>query len=1112
MGERYAGVHPIVAQLTPSEEQLPAVRASEESVVVTAGAGAGKTRTLVARYLYLLADQGLRPRQIAAITFTRKAARQMRNDIREAIGRYLGQPLPAEPQRRWDQLYGELDAARIGTIHQLCTEILRAHPAEAQVDPRFEVLDEAQGALLQAEAVERGLAWAAEHSEGVALFELLGERRLREVGERLLRERLKARAAFKASPEEMLARWEEALAAEQARALQALCQGREWKQCVQTLRRAEPARADDRMAQQQALALGALDALDVAAGPVEQRRALAVLEGINLSGGSQKAWPGGKEELQAVKDALRGLRRLWQAQGDVQVLALTEVDQQVAAALPAMHGLFRRAAEAYRRLKEERQALDFDDLEARALALLQAEGAVRRRWQRELAAILVDEYQDTNGRQRDLVNLLHGEGHGLFIVGDAKQSIYRFRGAEVAVFREERARIAAQEGDGGRGYHLAKSYRPHKKLLEGLNTVLEAVMGTEADPARPWQEPFTPLVHHRDAPAAGMEPPYISVQLGVGNKETGLSVAATALAAEIAAMVADGGGAVRYEHVAILCRASTSFGYYEDVLDEWGIPYLTVAGRGFYERPEIRDLLNALRVLLDPGDDLALAGVLRSPVGGYRDGDLYALSRAREANGAPSLWAQLTGEDETAPLLPLLRALHTQAGREPVADLLKSFLDGSGYRAALRRAGQQRALRNVEKLLALAHESRLVEVSEFLAYIDKVRTASSREGEARATAGNAVQIMSVHQAKGLEFPVVVIGDLNRGGGGRIDFLIREDWGLLPQVKDEAENEPVAFLLGKREEEAQEEAESRRLLYVAATRARDRLILNGNVTIKKNGEPSGRGWLKELLGPLGLEGETVEANEDGDRALARQLWAGDLAVACTFYEPNYRPPRPEGNRQSRAARRRQWTAPLLAPLAVGTDEAAAEETERRARRVWRVVPEASGTRSAPSWLVGSLVHEALAAWRFPAGEGDRPFVAWAEARAREYGLTDAGQIKDAGRRTARLLRRFHGHALFQEMDGARRLHELPYAMDGGEGLALGQIDILYRRNGQWHVVDFKTDKIVGAEGLARLLRETEYVAQVQRYGQAVERLLGEMPACAICFLDYENGVHVKTVPE
>jgi len=313
------------------------------------------------------------------------------------------------------------------------------------------------------------------------------------------------------------------------------------------------------------------------------------------------------------------------------------LDQDWANLLPALSRLFNRVNQRYLVLKGYGLKLDFDDLESGALRVLRIHQEVRQRWQGEIEAVLVDEFQDTNGRQRDLVNLLTGHPGKLFIVGDAKQSIYRFRGAEVAVFRAERSRI-----DQGQGiaFELSTSYRAHRDLLAGLNDLLEPVMGSEEDPARPWREPFGALKHHREDPKAGIDGPFIELHLTAGSKGDGaLNRAAEALVGHIIDLVDAEGSEVRYGDIAILCRASTSFSAYETALDRANVPYLTVSGRGFYDRPEIRDLLNMLCVVADPVDDLALTGMLRSPVIGLSDKDLYDLFKGWEKNGREgSLW------------------------------------------------------------------------------------------------------------------------------------------------------------------------------------------------------------------------------------------------------------------------------------------------------------------------------------------------------------------------------------------------------------------------------------------------------------------------------------------
>ncbi|MFW6162979.1 MAG: UvrD-helicase domain-containing protein, partial [Planctomycetota bacterium] len=915
-------LHPIVAQLTPNPEQRPAVSSRECDVVVTAGAGTGKTRTLVARYLSLLAD-GKSLRSIVAITFTRKAAREMRNRVRAEVQRYLTRPdLTPEQRDRWQAVYAGLDAARIGTIHSLCAEILRAHPAEARVDPRFQVLEEGQAALLRQEVLDAALAWAADEPDVVGLFTLFdGPDALRGVLQALLQQRLDALAAFAAVafdavPDDPLTHWRQALRDQQWVRLGALLSDPAWVDAVDTLRRAASTDPDDAMARQRRWVLSTIDAVagrpDSEAEPLDaQLAALSRLDEINLGGGSYKAWAGGKADKVAVKDALGTLRTLWRDHEDLLELELTPLDEELAAALPGLEAVFRFTCQRYQAEKRSQRTLDFDDLESGAVALLRNHSAVRARWQRAVEAILVDEFQDTNARQRDLVRLLCGDAGSLFIVGDAKQSIYAFRGADVTVFRAERDRIV---GDDGEGWPLSTSYRAHRGLVQALNDLLRPVLGEEDDPRRPWAEPFAPIEPHREDPVPGVEPPYVEFHLAVGNKGDGaLDRAARALVGRLAERLEGDGlddcpghglgdSPLGYGDVAILCRASSSFGYYEDALDEAGVPYVTVAGRGFYERPEIRDLLNALRALSDPTDDLTLVGLLRSPAVALSDAAIYRLVRARDEASAPGdgvepLWDVLrrgeaapgaVAEARAARAASLVRELHAMAGRVEVGDLLKAFLDATNYRAALLKAGQERAVRNVDKLLNDAHASGLVGVGGFLETISGLRDSGAREGEARAVAGGAVQIMSVHQAKGLEFPIVVLGDAAWGGGGAGSGVLADlDLGVLLPVKDPEEDEWAAvYRLARAREADRAAAEADRLLYVAATRAREKLFVSGHLGgIKKDNTPYKLGgWLGMLGPPLGLDAIEIAYDEEGSAVHHRELRVGDTTVDCLIYEP------------------------------------------------------------------------------------------------------------------------------------------------------------------------------------------------------------------------------------
>ena len=1121
-------IHPIVAQMGPSEEQRPAVLERGRDIVVTAGAGTGKTRTLVARYLSLLAED-VPLRSVIAITFTRKAAREMRNRVRGEVRRYLERvDLPDDQRERWQSIYTGLDAARIGTIHSLCTEILRSHPAEARVDPRFEVLDEGLGNVMRSRAIEETLGWAADDEQAARLFDLLGAGGLQIALNTLLKQRLDAREAFVSLPDDPLAHWGERLSQHQQQAFDVLTGADDWRDGVAMVRALAASDPSDKLEVERRKAVAALRGGTGLL--VEQLASLAGLAEVKLSGGSQKNWPGGKDDVTAVKDAMRTLRGMWKAQSDQLELRLTELDAAIAAQLPALRRAFDFACDRYDSLKRERQALDFDDLEQRALDLLRENATVRARWQRDARSILVDEFQDTNTRQRDLVAFLNGDGDKLFIVGDAKQSIYRFRGADVAVFRAERDRVAQC---GGAAFALQTSYRAHAQLVDGLNDLLRPVLGERSDPVRPWAEPFAALRPFRVEAGPGSAAPFIELHLTVGSKSAGaLDRAADALVGRLielvegGAQVEDGGElrALGYGDVAILCRASTAFGAYEDALERASVPFLTVAGRGFYGRAEIRDLLNALQSLADLTDDLALAGLLRSPVFGLSDIALYRLCQARAVGGKPRrLWDVLRGGDmalegdqldRVQRAVGIVEQLHERVGRLPVADVLKALLDTTDYRAVLIQAGQARGARNVSKLLADAHACGIVGVGEFLEYVANLRDAGTREGEARATTEGAVQIMSVHAAKGLEFPIVAIGDVTAGGRGSGGLLIDPDLGILPRLKDEDGQSATVYLLGKARSEDQDAAESDRLFYVAATRARERLLLSGCIGLKRDGTPGKLdGWLGKLGGDscLALAGEAIPHTEDGAAANALDLQAGDTPVKCTIYEPGIEWPR-RASAQQEAVERAILPPPLLEAISAGIerlDEGVMEQDRIPPQRVWRVVPVAERP-SAPRWVIGSIVHESLAGWRFPDGD-EGLFERWASARARSYGITDPRELADAVSQSRRLMLLFHRHPLYREMDGAeRRLHEVPYSLMNEGELESGIIDALYLADGAWTIVEFKTDRVGDQADFERLLAETDYAVQAERYVAAVEQLLGERPACVLCWLNWAGGVRVNRV--
>jgi ATP-dependent helicase/nuclease subunit A len=1173
-----------------THQQAVAVRASGEvaalPTVVTAGAGSGKTRTLVGRYLALL-ESGLSLRSVVAITFTDKAAREMRARIRADIEIWL-ERCPERIEERlddaaatapevgrawWEEVFAGLDSARIGTIHSLCAEILRAHPAEAELDPDFDVLDENQTALLKARAVDAALAWAVVTPEVVPLFEYLNERQLRQALATLVEKRLDAVAAFDVLVDEgsieralteldevsrrrlteaQLARWSEALAAWLHKRLAVPA----WTAPLSQLVHLQAHRSDDKLetARRDVLAhwadaRAALESQDWDAMFVS----ILALRGAVSTGGRKQNWD--PDDLAAARGAMRALRVHFD---DVLAPLLKRrpiswtLDERGADALPRLRLLFDRALAEYCRLKDERRGLDFDDLEARALALLVRDDQVRTQWQAEVQAVLVDEFQDTNSRQQQIVYALSGFGEpqdagpkantgGLFVVGDAKQSIYRFRGADVTVFRRVQADITAA---GGRHVPLDLTFRAHASLIALLNGLLAPILGEEDDLERYYAVPFAPLAAQREEHRPDIRSPYVELHLGVGeNTDEGHQAAAAALARRLRRLHAEEG--VGWGEVALLFRAATGFPPYEDALERAGIPFVTVAGRGFYDRPEVRDLLNGLAALADPTDDLALAGLLRSPAFALTDAALYRLrweSREQAAGGQgegetrrqaegklPSpccLWDALHGSLDHLGPSDALRAqrarvvvadLHAIVGRTSVGNLLARFLEATYYRAALYLAGGHRLCRNVDKLLADAHRSGLIGVGEFLEYVQSLRDVAAREGEAPVEAEGAVQLMTVHKAKGLESPVVVIADASRTVGGRAHpILISPELGILLRVREDRAL-PATYRLASLHDADRADAESRRLLYVAATRAKEKLIVSGHVKVRKDGTPALGGWLAWLGEVTGLDRMCIPDPLDAPQPIDLPWEGGRLT--CVVYpvpggeetggqvdkETSRQGDREAGGEGELALRPGlpNMIAPLTPVAAAKADAKIRDRESDPPPRVWQVVPR-TRRPEGPAWVVGKLVHAALQHWRFP----DRPGLAdFLRPYALEAGLTDSEEISRAVAEARRLLVRFQSHPLYAKLDQAERHHEVPYAVEVDGVPSSGIVDMLCHLDGEWTLVEFKTDRLKAGADLQAHLRQEKYDEQVRTYVMAVTVILGNRPRALLVFLNVGRGVEL-----
>ncbi len=830
----------------------------DRPTAVSAGAGSGKTTALVELCLRLLSGEATGtphdPSEIAAITFTEKAAQELTERLREALAARARTADPAQASS-WARRLREIDRMAVGTIHGFAGRLLREHALEAGVDPEFAVLDEEAAVALREEAARAAVVAAADSGRTAALelcagFGAGGRRGgLAGLVAEVLRER--ATLGLSAPPSPSAA---DAAAAE--------CTRRRLLEAVAFLLAARPGPATASGAK----ALAALGDALARLSPEDRNGKLGAGAAGRLVAlaDAVRRWRPAKADREDLSRARRDLLEAAEALVPLVAELLGEPQRR------ELCGLVAEAEARYGAAKEAARALDFDDLLVRSRDLLLRDEPLRLDLRRRIRALLVDEYQDVNRLQQEIFDLLAGrgsEGPTLAAVGDLKQSIYRFRGADVAVFSELLERFGS--GGGGRVLHLAENHRSTPAAIELVNAVFERCMQPAGTPRRyelrfGEADRLVPMRSGGVAPACEiLEDP------GDGNAAERRTREARAIAARIQALVSGAAGVAVFARgldgvasqrvpsfgdLALLFRRLTQIGDYERALREAGIPYRMARGGGFYQAPEIRDLGELLASFFEPDDSAAWAALLRSPLCGVSEGTLLLLSRIglgrlwwREPEGIVEevrrMWGEASStmaadlEAELSRLHRFLREWHplfALRDRLPVDELLGRAADRLDLEAALLAGpdGERKAV-NLRKAVRIAR--RFSEAgggaAAFAKRLRRLAAQPPREPEAELDAEDAVAILSVHQAKGLEWPVVFVPDL----GARLPSegrraLLDGQGRLCAAWFDLAAEQLVdttSLLATRAEGNRAAAAESRRLLYVGLTRARDYLVLSGS---------------------------------------------------------------------------------------------------------------------------------------------------------------------------------------------------------------------------------------------------------------------------------------------
>jgi ATP-dependent exoDNAse (exonuclease V) beta subunit len=803
----------------PNREQQAAIDARGR-VFVSAGAGTGKTAVLVERFVEAVCDRGLDVESILVITYTRRAAGELRARIRADL----------RARGRAD-LARALDGAYISTIHGFCSRLLKASPFEAGLDPRFRELDDAQSAVLSSEAFDEALD------------------------------------AFCAQDDDERARL---LTTYSAGGLRRMITG-----IYETLRSAgrdlvlelgERPPMDERL---DALREAASCLVDDGSATELQRGSAAALLGA-VSGEPR---PDDLLDLSAHRARGERAATFEEARLAVEQAALDELAMRDRDLLQQLLDGF---AEAYAAAKRRESALDFEDLQLVARALLRDNPEIRDREALRFKAIMVDEFQDTNRLQCELIDLLSGAPgeRDVFLVGDEFQSIYGFRHADVAVFRERR------EQSGG-GLPLVQNYRSRPEVLEAVNYLFRGDFGEDFQPLHASGEFPDPVFGH-------------PVELLVTDKSTYSGTGThwrRAEARHVARRVHEliETGAATAGEIVLLFAAGTDAEWYEQELRALAIPTYRATGRGYFGQQQVVDLLNYLRLLQNRYDDRALVSVLASPFVGVSNDTLFLLRRAAGRRpifaGLERSFPEQIGPDDER----LLRAfkqrydrLAAASTRLPLERLCEQILVEHDYDlAVLAHWDGRRRYANLRKLARLARayeELRGRDVEGFLRFMRDQEAVGAKELEAVAEeeGADAVRLLTIHAAKGLEFKVVIVADAGRDrpppgpdellalSDGRFGFRVADP--LTSKRRGVFDYEEV-----RRAREAEDRAERLRLYYVAMTRAIDRLIVSGAVDPSSTADASTPlGWALDRL-DAGKELEAAGADPvELERERARLL--------------------------------------------------------------------------------------------------------------------------------------------------------------------------------------------------------------------------------------------------
>ena len=1080
-----------------TETQKIAVRTEGKNLLVSAGAGTGKTRVLVERFLYFVTSGRALVTEILALTFTEKAANEMKSRILRRLA-----------ELKLESAVGQLESAYISTLHAFAARLLREHPLEAGVDPDFRVIEAEESEFLKEQSLEETMEFHCK--KGNAVFELLrtyGEDKIKEGMIKVLnaaRHEGKGLKEFFARPGPRL----------EPISLTGLFEGLGDQDLLRECKRFAGLKTWD---------WEAVEAFKDWSRHFSKR--------------------GGRENKNVWKKIAEGCR----------VFLSRRIEDFAGRRAGSFESLALCFEENYEMKKKEKNFLDFDDLQIRAIGLFKKEGRVyqrlRERYQKKFSQILVDEFQDTDFLQLEFIELLAGGGN-LFLAGDFKQSIYGFRGAEPGLFlgKEE----LYKNSKAAAGVSLVENFRTAPAVLNFINPFFEEL----------WNEdsfPFERLLAKAPGdPKAGAE--LLCVEINEKESlDSGRLREADLIGDRILELREEG---ISFGDTAVLFQAMTDIGIYEQALKKRGIPYYALSGSGFYHQPEIRDLISYLSFLENPLADIPLAASLRSPLFQVCDNSLFWLARcAKSQDKLRPLYKGLR-QFKTIPEIPaeekeklsffcgLADELLKIKDRLRIAELLDMILARTSYE--LTALADPRGVRRYANLKKLVNRARDFESREplslgaFLRTLRRLELQEARESEAQVEAeqsGKVVRLSSIHRAKGLEFPVVFIADLGRTrqASESAAVIAAAGIGYALQVRNEITFEwekPERWIQIYETIHRKEKQEWKRLLYVAMTRAKRKLILSGAYKEKKEAKDSfyamssWMDWIMKLSssacfenvlihkgGKVGAGKSMAASAEKKDiRKIFTSREAGEdfflssipknpavqeaaESILARIAEKTRDPSRAIDLPVSAYGAFRRGPAHYLRIYEIGYPAEEEKNTEIQEYESQEDASGASETSAAPACRTamdfGTAVHSLLERIDFK-----NPHFKLEQSLQEIFGHFPGTALKEA----RDILSSFIQTPVFARIQKAKHVYrELPFVLHERHGRIDGIMDLLFQDEaGAWHVLDYKT-----AVGDPAKVREACYDLQAGIYAFAVYKLLGVVPQSGILYFLKNQWSHTMS---